>query len=58
MDEKSCHDLGCLAPNKYALDLSNEMLNVHFGQGDAEKLKDKKICRFSPGVGASLSNWA
>ena len=31
----------CLAPNRYALDLSNEVLNIYLGQGAAKILKWK-----------------
>ena len=46
------HGLGPLAPNRYELDLSNEVLNTHFGQGTTKisevKVGDqKKICQFS-----------
>ena len=33
---------GLLAPNRYELDLSNEVLNIHFGQGTA-KISEVKV---------------
>ena len=42
MSQKSCHALGLLAPNRYELDLSNEVLNIHFGQGTA-KISEVKV---------------
>ena len=38
----SCHRLGLLAPNGYEVDLSNEILNIDFGQGGA-KISDVKV---------------
>ena len=32
----SCHGLGLIASNRYKVDLSNEVLNIHFGQGAAQ----------------------
>ena len=32
----SCHGFGLLAPNRYEVDLLNEVLNIHFGQGAVE----------------------
>ena len=37
----SCHGLGLLAPNRYEVDLSNEVLNIDFGQGAAKISKVK-----------------
>ena len=37
----SCHGLGLLAPNEYEVDLSNEVLNIHFGQGAVKFKKEK-----------------
>ena len=51
---KTCNDLGLLAPNRYQLDLPNEILNIYFGQG-AVKISQvkvggwKEICWFGPG---------
>ena len=39
--QKSYHDLGLLAPNRHEVDLSNEILNIDFGQGAAKKSKVK-----------------
>ena len=45
-----------MAPNRYELDLSNEVLIIHFGQG-AVKISEvkvvgrKKLCWSSPGHG-------
>ena len=41
--KKSYHDLGLLAPNRYEVDLLNEVLNIHFNQGVAKisRLKDR-----------------
>ena len=38
----SCHSLGLLAPNSYEIDLSNEVLETHFGQG-AAKMSEVKV---------------
>ena len=38
----SCHSLGILALNRYELDLSNEVLNIHFSQG-ASKISEVKF---------------
>ena len=38
-----CNDLGLLAPNRYEVDLSNEVLNIDFGQGAAKISKVKVI---------------
>ena len=32
----SCHGLGFLVPNRFEIDLSNEVLNIDFGQGAAK----------------------
>ena len=37
--QKSYHDLRLLALNIYEVDLSNEVLNIDFGQGAAKKLE-------------------
>ena len=46
-------NLGLLAPNRYSLDLSNEFLNIHFGQGfvkiQTSKLDVQKISTRSAG---------
>ena len=39
--QKSCQGLGLLAPNRYVIDLSNEVLNIDFDQGAAKKSKVK-----------------
>ena len=39
--QKSYHDLGLLVPNRYESDLSNEVLIIDFGQGDAKISKVK-----------------
>ena len=37
---------GFLAPRRYVMDLSNEVLNIDFGQGAAKTLEVKKdICQ-------------
>ena len=36
--EKSCHGLGFLAPNRYEIDLSNEVINLDFVQEAAIKV--------------------
>ena len=38
----SCHALGFLAPNRYEIELSNEVLNIHFGQR-ATKISEVKV---------------
>ena len=38
----SCYDLGLLASNRYEIDLSNEVLNIDFGQG-AAKISEVKV---------------
>ena len=38
---KSCYDLGLLAPNIDDLDFSNEVLNIHFGQEVAKKIRGR-----------------
>ena len=38
----SCHGFGLLAPNRYEVDFSNEVLNIDFGQG-AAKLSEVKV---------------
>ena len=38
----SCQGLGLLAPIIYEVDLSNEVLNIHFGQGTA-KISEVKV---------------
>ena len=57
------YNLGFLAPNRYKIDLSNEVLNIHFDEGAAKisevKFGDrKKICQFSLTLGAADSNLA
>ena len=39
--EKSHHDLGLPAPDRYESDLSNEVLNIDFSQGAAKISKVK-----------------
>ena len=39
---KSFHGLGLLAPNKYEIDLSNEVLNIDFGHR-AKKVPEVKV---------------
>ena len=39
--KKSCYDFGLLAPNRYDMDFSNEVLNIHFGKGAAKKSEVK-----------------
>ena len=59
----SCHSFGLMAPNIYEVDLSNEVLNIHFGQG-AAKISEvkvggrKKICQVSRAQGVADSNLA
>ena len=36
------HSLKVLSPNRYVMDLSNEVLNIDFGQG-AEKISEVKV---------------
>ena len=38
----SCHGLGLLAPNRYEVDLSSEVLNVGFGP-EAAKISEVKV---------------
>ena len=38
---KLFHSLELLAPNRYVMDISNEVLNIGFGQGAAKKLEVK-----------------
>ena len=50
---KSFHGLDFLAPNRYVIDLSNEVLIIDFGQGAAKILEvkvggRKKYCRLGP----------
>ena len=40
--KKSCHCFELLAPNRYVLDLSNEVLNIDFDQG-AAKISEVKV---------------
>ena len=44
---KSFHSLGHLVPSRYELDLPNEVIYIHFGQGVAKisevKVEGKKI---------------
>ena len=40
--EKSFKNLGLWSPNKYEIDLSNEVLNIDFGQG-AAKIPEVKV---------------
>ena len=40
--EKSFRNLGFLAPNRYVIDLSNEVQNIDFGQG-AAKISEVKV---------------
>ena len=42
MRYKLFHGLGLLAPNKYEIDLSNEALNIDFGQ-EATKISKVKV---------------
>ena len=53
--QKSCNNLGLMAPNRYELDLSNEVLIIHFGQG-AVKISEVKVVgrKKLPGIGASV----
>ena len=49
---KLFHGLGLVAPKKYEIDLSNEVLKIDFGQGATKisKVKvgvRKKICQIS-----------
>ena len=37
----SCHVFWLLAPNRYEVDLSNEVLNFHFGQGASKYQRSK-----------------
>ena len=41
-EPKSCHGLCFLAPNRYKIDLSKEVLNIHFGKG-ATKIFEVKV---------------
>ena len=38
----SYHGFGLMAPNRYEVDLSNEILNIDFGQG-AVKISEVKV---------------
>ena len=38
---KSFKSLGLWSPNRYEIDLSNEILNIDFGNGDAKKSEVK-----------------
>ena len=38
----SCHGLGLLTPNRYEVDLSNEVINIRFGKG-AAKISEVKV---------------
>ena len=38
----SCHGLGLLSPNRYEVDLLNEVLNIDFGQV-ATKISEVKV---------------
>ena len=40
--QKSYHDLGLLAPNRYEFNLSNKVLKIDFGQG-AGKISKVKV---------------
>ena len=42
MPEKSFKSLGLYSPNRYEIDLSNEVLNIDFGQG-AAKISELKF---------------
>ena len=42
MPQKSFESLWLLSPNRYEIDLSNEVLNVDFGQ-EAEKISEVKV---------------
>ena len=53
--------LGLLASNRYEVDLSNEVLNIDFGEGTAKILEVKvsgreKYLPTRPAPGASVSN--
>ena len=37
--KKSCHGLGLQVPNRYELDLSNEVLKIQFGQGATKNIR-------------------
>ena len=58
----SYHGLGLLAPNRYEVDLSNEVLNIDFSQGTAKisevKVGLKKISANSADPGRSGSSRA
>ena len=52
----SCYGLGLLTPNRFVLDLLNEILNIDFGQRAAKVSKfkfggRKKISTSSTGLG-------
>ena len=60
-NQKSYHTFGSLAPNIYGLDLSNELLKIHFGQGAAKKSEVKvgvKKNLADQSTGGSVSNRA
>ena len=40
--EKSFKSLGLWSPNRFGIDISNEVLNIDFGQG-AEKISEVKV---------------
>ena len=42
MPKNSCHNLGLQYPNRYVIDLLNEVLNIDFGQGVA-KISEVKL---------------
>ena len=61
--KKYFKSLGLLSPNRYEIDLSNEVLNIDFGQG-AAKISEVKVGgqkkylpTHQPTVGSSQADW-